>query len=94
MDLIGHVTYKEHLIEGHANSLVGALCGMSPSGKVLVTIDIVIVELCFCHFTSRDQMFKGYGEFIGGRPNLMLSCHLGGHSIYQVNSENHVVEGS
>ena len=73
MDLIGHVTYKEHLIEGHANSLVGALCGMSPSGKVLVTIDIVIVESCFCHFTSRDQMFKGYGEFIGGRPNLMVS---------------------
>ena len=35
----------------------------------LVTVSIVIVEVFFiCHVISREQMFKGLWEIMGGSP--------------------------
>lgn len=70
MYFICHITTHHHLIEGSCKFMAGNFGRYATSLVVLVTINIVIVEIMFsvCHLTSSEHMVKGLCEYVSGLP--------------------------
>ena len=66
-----HMTSHDHLSKESCKFMCGRSWQYVTTLVRLVTISIVIVEICF--YLSHDlfeHMFKGLHEFMGGRPLL------------------------
>ena len=101
------MTSQNFLIEGSCEFMVGSSLFYGTTLISFVTIDIVMVDICFCHIGSCGHMLKGLCEFIYEWKPFTVSHHLpmfGGHWssgtgdikywICHITLQNHVIEGS
>ena len=64
MYLICHVTSHNHLIDWSWRFMVGSSLQYFTALIILVTIDVVVVEMfLICHLTPHDHMFEGFVMF-------------------------------